>query len=370
MGMFILQIFALLCLLLVMTVVLIIDFKSRPFNARVLFPTMAMVLLLGVVVTFEYITRVNGDLIGVTWCTFLGFASRPFCIYGFVLFARRKMGRMGFILLAPLLLSVLIHASAFFLEFEPLGHLVFYYTAPTSGTELVYHRGPLGFTSHVLAAIYLAIIVYLSFRRLQGKHRYETISILFCAVFVVVAVVLEMMGVVMGALNIAIAISIVFYYLFLLKEENRRDALTGLFDRKSFYADVERFARNIRGLIALDMNGLKLLNDEQGHASGDVALKNIAGTLEGLCDSKMYAYRMGGDEFMILILNAELDYALVEKRIKEELEAKGLSASFGHALRKETTHSIEDLMKSADEAMYADKAAFYQNHPRADRRRK
>ena len=368
--MFTLQNFALISVLLVMGVILLQDFRSRRFNSIVLLSLLVLTAALGAVVTMEYYCRVAGNLVGTTWCTFLGFAIRPFCMYGFVLLARKKMDRIGLLLLAPMFLSAILHASAFFFDFAPLGHLVFYYVPPTTGTELVYTRGPLNFTSHILAAIYLAIIVYLSIRKLGGKHRYDAASVLLCATLTAIAVLLEMVGWVMGALNIAIAISIVFYYLFLLKEENRRDALTDLFDRKSFYSDVERFDRFARGIVLVDMNGLKYLNDVEGHAAGDVALKTIARVLEELSDEKMYVYRMGGDEFLILILRENFDYPSIGPRIKQLLEKESLSASVGYALREEGTDSVEAMMKKADEAMYADKAAYYQKHPRADRRGK
>ena len=67
--------------------------------------------------------------------------------------------------------------------------------------------------------------------------------------------------------------------MYLETQTDLHDALTGLLNRKSFYADMESRFTRYRGVISLDMNGLKKINDEQGHAAGDKAISLIAATM-------------------------------------------------------------------------------------------
>ncbi|MBR1846644.1 MAG: diguanylate cyclase [Bacilli bacterium] len=365
---FVIQNFALICIIAVMSILLAQNIRSRKFMTIILYVVYALVAILAVLLMVEQYTKRDGNLIGATWATFLGFAIRPVCLYSFILLSRKKFGLTERILAIPLVLNVLVYASSVFLSVEWLSHLAFYYTVPSDGGELVYVRGVLNFFAHILGLIYLAYLVVLSMRSLGGKHRHDSISILICAVFIVAAVVIEMFGLAMGVLNLAIAISIVFYYLFLLKEDNRRDALTGLFDRKTFYTDLDRFSREVRGIMEIDMNGLKFINDNQGHIAGDLALKCISAAIEKACPSDMYIYRFGGDEFIILITKQKVDLPSMDAHIKAEVEQHGYSVSIGYASYLGKDESVEELIQRADAAMYEDKAAFYKNNPKANRR--
>lgn len=365
---YILQAFTLAAVVIVMAIILIQGFRSRKQISVLLLLILGVTVVLFLLLVGEDYAKLYGNMVGATICTYFGYIIRPFLLYGFMLLARKKYGKTGQLLVIPLFVNLLIYSSCLFFNFEPLGHLTFYYVPAETGVELVHMRGPLNFTSHILSAVYLCILLYFSVKKLRGKHRNDALSILICAIFIVAAVIIEMTGVCMGVLNIGIAISVVFYYLFLLKEENRRDALTDLFDRKTFYLDLDRFAKDVRGVIQVDMNGLKYINDTQGHQAGDDALKTIGATLESVCAKDMYVYRMGGDEFTVLVLNDKSDLKAVSSQIKANIEEKGLSTSVGFAYRESPSSEIEQMLRVADEAMYADKAQFYASHPNANRR--
>ena len=333
-----------------------------------LYVALGLVACLAAIVMLEQYAKRNQNLVGATWVTFLGFAIRPICLYSFILLASKKFGLVERLLTIPLALNILVYASSLFLSVEQLSHFAFYYTYPAEAGELIYNRGTLNFFAHILCFLYLAYLVFLSIRSLGGKHRHDSLSILICAIFIVGAVIIEMFNLAMGALNVAIGISIVFYYLFLLKEDNRRDALTGLFDRKTFYADLDRFSRDVRGIMEIDMNGLKFINDNQGHIAGDMALKCIGAAIEKCCPNDMYIYRIGGDEFIVLVTKQKVDLPSLNAFIKEEVASHGYSVSIGYASYKGKDESVEELIQRADAAMYEDKAAFYANNPKANRR--
>ena len=343
--------------------------RQDAFVSRCFLLIVGMVVVLSAVVIVETESVRFGQMVPAVLATFLGFAIRPFCLYVFILLAVRRFEKWEKLALIPLVVNVLLYATSFFLFSEPLSHLTFYYTVNPDGT-LLFNRGSLNFFAHVLAAIYLLFLGYLSVRRLRGRHRADAISILICVAFTAGAVIIEMTGNAMGVLNLTIAIGGVFYYIFLLSEANRRDGLTHLFDRKTYYADIKRFDKAITGVIAIDMNGLKVLNDTQGHEGGDAALKTIGLCLEECCPHSMYIYRIGGDEFTILCHRGTLEeIALIGERIRAYVGEKGYSVSVGYAMRTPPSVSIDEAIAAADEAMYADKARYYQEHTELDRRR-
>lgn len=368
---YILQIFPLVCIAIVMVLIALQNRNQDRFMSNCFGAIVGMTLASAIVVVMTLEGERFGNVALATVGAFLGYAIRPFCLYVFILLATRRFGKWEKIALIPLCLNVLIYASSVCFFYEPLAHLTFYYIPMETGS-LEHVRGPLNLTSHILSALYLCWLVYLSIRRLRGKHRADAISILICATFVVAAVCIEMTGYGMGILNLTIGISSIFYYIFLLSEANRRDALTRLFDRKTYYADLKRFGHAVTGVIAIDMNGLKAINDTQGHEGGDEALSHIGACIEkAVCRrDNMYVYRIGGDEFTILCVKA--DEALLSSTasaIRESVAEKGYSVSIGYAFRASTLVPIDETIASADEAMYLDKARYYQTHTEIDRRR-
>ena len=84
--------------------------------------------------------------------------------------------------------------------------------------------------------------------------------------------------------------------------------------------DISNNTENITALISLDMNGLKELNDTQGHHAGDEALLTLALCMNRALKSRQYAYRIGGDEFAIICQKAsEKDVSALVSRIKSNI---------------------------------------------------
>jgi diguanylate cyclase (GGDEF)-like protein len=151
------------------------------------------------------------------------------------------------------------------------------------------------------------------------------------------------------------------------------DPLTGMLNRRSFVRALESEVARARryasplALLVFDFDDLKALNDTHGHAAGDEALQQVAETLHGVVRGGDHAFRIGGDEFAVILPEATADDAqLVAARIADELRAAASdlwkpSMSFGiAALRDENDPS--GLFRSADRAMYAMKrrrAAMY-----------
>ena len=362
--------FPLLCVSVVMVLVSWQNLKTRRKISVCFLSIVAMTLVLSVLVTLTaYFEQSTDTLFWATFCATLGYIIRPFCLYVFIFLIERNLTKRKYwIYMIPLFLNAIVYVFPMFVGVEGLRKLVFYYEI--EGGVLTFHRGPLNFTAHIISAFYLFYLVFCSIKGLRGKHRIDSIPVLICSAFIVAAVVMEMeVPKAMGVLNNAIAISCVFDYLFLLDQANRRDALTGLFDRKTYYADVEKYGRAISGVIQLDMNGLKILNDTKGHLCGDEALVKLAGIFEDNMARSQYLYRIGGDEFVILQLGgSEADLVSTCDKIRKGLSENDLYCSIGMAYDPSATPA--DLNKIAEKIMYEDKERFYSNHPDFERRKR
>ena len=145
------------------------------------------------------------------------------------------------------------------------------------------------------------------------------------------------------------------------------DLLTGIMNRNSMNNRVtgivsgEPVAKPYAVVFA-DLNGLKRVNDEDGHSAGDLLLKKAGIVLqEVFVDDEVY--RAGGDEFMVIVSGSREDF---DKKI-DMLRAKAsdpdnVCFSFGYCFN-DSDIDIRDAMRIADEEMYKDKEKYYSEHP-------
>ena len=135
------------------------------------------------------------------------------------------------------------------------------------------------------------------------------------------------------------------------------DPLTGCSNRRAFERDLEReLARCARAeldlsVVALDVDGLKVVNDTEGHAAGDRTLVQLVDTLRRALRSPDGVYRLGGDEFAVVLPDTSTDDAGVVLARVERLGAPPFS--WGVASFQETgCSSAATLLGIADDALY------------------
>jgi diguanylate cyclase (GGDEF)-like protein len=151
----------------------------------------------------------------------------------------------------------------------------------------------------------------------------------------------------------------------LLRYEAGHDPLTGLYDRRSFDRLLENaIARSCRygwqfTLVILDVDGLKALNDRDGHAAGDAALRALADRLGHVLRYGDDAARIGGDEFgLILPDTSATNVPGILARVREAGAPEcdtGLAFSYGHALCPREADELGALFRLADQRLYAAK---------------
>jgi len=153
----------------------------------------------------------------------------------------------------------------------------------------------------------------------------------------------------------------------LLNNLSHKDHLTNLFNRNYLYELIKNndITGNI-GIIFFDCNYLKEANDSKGHEYGDLLLKQCAKSIiENLTEGKDYGFRIGGDEFLVLIEEPDKEY--IENKIKDidyslnvineenKYSFNELVCSMAHGYTMGDANIIHELIDIADTYMYKNK---------------
>lgn len=143
--------------------------------------------------------------------------------------------------------------------------------------------------------------------------------------------------------------------------EAARDVLSSLYNRRGWDQLLEREEDRCRRygnpacVISIDLDGLKFVNDNQGHAAGDQLIINAANTIQDVVRLNDVAARVGGDEFLILCIECTPDNARVFiERLRQSFDNAGVSASIGFGARHPAKGLIE-ACEEADAKMYEEK---------------
>ena len=289
----------------------------------------------------------------------IGYVFRPTAALGIALIIYPRQPRPRFLWI-PNVANALIYCTAFFTSSIAFGF----------GEEYNFIRGPLGYTAFVVSYFYILVAVWMTWKRYHKKdHAGERYVLYLCAAACVIASILDMNS--EGAhVNSAIIASSIFLYIFLRSIDTDRDPMTMLMNRLCFFEDTARLGASISAIASIDMNGLKKINDTIGHEAGDEALRIIGRSLEEVSNKNILAYRIGGDEFALLFLRQDEETVRqVIEQVRSSVVSKGYSVSTGYAMRGGKYASVQDLIRWADENMYADKAAYYKEQIHDRRKR-
>ena len=154
-----------------------------------------------------------------------------------------------------------------------------------------------------------------------------------------------------------------------LKVLSSKDMLTGVLNRNEMNNYVDKLSEEKPGdkvsvgVMFVDLNGLKRVNDNEGHSAGDTLLKDAAKALEEVFDVNNI-YRAGGDEFTMIVPGATAEDLVDWTKRLREIAGKYANLSFAIGCCAESdTRNVREALKIADQRMYDDKREYYVKHP-------
>ena len=229
--------------------------------------------------------------------------------------------------------------------------IVFWYTETND-----YQTGPLYRLPYVIFGLYILIFLIHNITFFKKYSRFNRLVAIYIVSGSILGVIVYLAFDFSNEYNALFSSALVLYYLCIYIHMAKIDPLTQLLNRQSYYQDMKAFDDRITGVVSVDMNELKYINDNMGHEAGDTALKTVSHVLWENCGKNGTVYRVGGDEFMIFYLSSsEDDVKAAVDVMKSRMAKTDYVCAFGYAM-KARGDDIEAVIRESDEKMYADKA--------------
>ncbi|MBR4237318.1 GGDEF domain-containing protein [bacterium] len=284
---------------------------------------------------------------------FLKDATSPLVALAALYVRRNTKLKKYHLLFIPFILNLLVCITYFF------SNIAYGYS---DTNEII--AGPLASFTYFTTLFYVIIFaVLLSIDYIKDNTKQPLIGVI-CLLFPSISLYIDYK--ILGDRSLSlfyttIAFLIVMYYLSIHIDISKKDPLTNLYNRRTYYVHLSKYNKQISGLILLDMNGLKRVNDYEGHEKGDSALSLIGkALLDASRIGNFKAYRVGGDEFIIISINENEDkIKKVIEKIREELSETKYSVSIGYSFSRALNPDLNILLKEADKKMYLDKAKYF-----------
>ena len=244
-----------------------------------------------------------------------------------------------------------------------------------------YTRGPWHVYSGTLSAVsFLIMCVFYIFKYRSFRIRSRFFVVLIVAVPLIATIMLHLdTNEGFGYLGAAISMNVVYAVLEskiiaeavadarMYSEISENDMLTGLKNRRAYQIVIDScIDEKLVGVAFADVNSLKAVNDSKGHEAGDKLIQKVANLLKETVPEGT-VFRISGDEFVCIVKDVDSDsFTKIVKRLGEVLRENDRIASFGYDIGKEK--DIYDIIKAAEQMMYADKERYYKETGK-DRRR-
>ena len=257
--------------------------------------------LIAVISVLEVVTlAVDGTPAGYRWLNilsnYLGFGLSPgvcLCLV-YVMDRKKRMNRW---------FRAAVCCEACYLLFLALSipaGLVFSVSA-----DNVYSRGQYFYIYIILyfaAIVYLSVSTFVTAREFQNRSRALIYPLM---IFLLIETIIQVTLPELHVTWLCVTLLSVLYFIYCSEMWNQLDALTGLLNQNSYLNRTAEMRRSGGVLVVFDVDDFKQINDRYGHLQGDVCLAEIADCIKKAYARCGYCYRIGGDEFCVLLKDEE-----------------------------------------------------------------
>ena len=306
------------------------------------------------------ISTVNGWKLGMIIFITMTYCTAPFVPYSLVLMNRKKWQWQERLLMIPACIVMLATLTT-----QWTGFIFFI------DENKAYNRGELFYGALGVSFFYFAYMVYLSYKEYRDTDRQEKIYLMCIFMAVVSGVVWQVLDDKVRSMWPSVGIGLLLYYVFTLESSSKYDLLSGVRNSNAYNRVKDGLTiHKDYGIIVFDINGLKKVNDTHGHYKGDQMIMSCASVITNAFLGVGQIYRIGGDEFVLIMTDLAPDYEInkrlfvMEQGLKKAGKMIGieLSVSYGYEYHKEgELRTYMDVFQKADTKMYHMKREHYRN---------
>lgn len=225
-----------------------------------------------------------------------------------------------------------------------------------------YFRGPLIPVVTIISAYSFLLFMYGKLREEYELEPYDVAYLTLVYLMMLFGTMVQMIFPTVQILWCCVSIAALMYYMFIQELYYKTDTVTGLKNRNVFKFRMHQLEKEKNVImISFDLNDLKKINDNQGHAVGDNYLRATAKTIQRCFKGFGRVYRIGGDEFCLVSVNS--NKYILERRIEALKEIKKCYSEYGDfkfslaygTAERACGEALEECLKRADKKMYENK---------------
>lgn len=219
--------------------------------------------------------------------------------------------------------------------------------------------GPIKWFHYVMVLGFYGYMLYFLYQVKDKLSKNEILMFILLFILPVIGMVISIFEPTFHLGWSSLVIGLLGIYVFLETTPSEEDVLTKVYNRKSFESYVEYLedSKIPYGLLILDLNGFKQINDEYGHQKGDDVLTKFSALLREVFLKDGFVARLGGDEFAVILMEDEPEVPLHMKELKNKLKELedpvmgNVSFSYGYE-SKTAAKPMREMYRKADQKMY------------------
>jgi len=191
----------------------------------------------------------------------------------------------------------------------------------------VYSRGQYFYIYIIMyfaAIVYLSVSTFVTAREFQNRSRALIYPLM---IFLLIETIIQVTLPELHVTWLCVTLLSVLYFIYCSEMWNQLDALTGLLNQNSYLNRTAEMRRRGGVLVVFDVDDFKQINDRYGHLQGDVCLAEIGRCIKKAYARSGYCYRTGGDEFCVLMENADREAQCAQEFIRQ-LEQRRKAVDF------------------------------------------